>query len=108
MDCKEVQKNISCYLDGKLNTKQMMRFLDHVENCSDCMEELSIQYLVEEGTARLEEGRGFDLNRELKKKIEDSREEIKRRRKLNMVLYAFEALAIIAVIFILVLVVLNR
>ncbi len=62
MDCKEVQKNIAAFLNGELQGKDAERFLNHIENCEECKEELSIQYLVREGTARLEGGGSFDLS----------------------------------------------
>lgn len=108
MDCKEIQKYISAYLKDELSGKKTLRFLNHVENCPECMEELSIQYLVQEGTIRLEEGSSFDLNQELKNKLVQSREDVKRRRKYNLVLYSVEAVAILSVVFILVLVVLYK
>lgn len=108
MDCKQAQKMIPQYLGDELDNRATLRFLEHVEECPECMEELSIQYLVSEGTVRLEDGSSFDLNRELKNKIEHSRQDIKRQKKMNWVLYALEILAIVAVIFILVLVVFMR
>lgn len=108
MDCKDAQREISLYLEGKLNGKKELRFLDHVENCPECMEELSIQYLIKEGTARLEDGSSFDLNRELKDKIQHSRKEISRQTKWNIVLYVWETIAILAVVFILILLVMSK
>ena len=44
MNCKETEKLIPIFLDKKLNTRELDRFLEHVENCNECMEELTIQY----------------------------------------------------------------
>lgn len=108
MDCKEAEKMIPEYLSGELSGKQALNFIDHVEHCPECMEELSIQFLVKEGTARLEDGSSFDLNVELKNKIERSKTDIRRQRKVNLFIYFMEALAIVAVIFILILVIWHR
>lgn len=108
MDCKEVQKNIAAFLDEELSGKQAGKFLHHIEQCPECKEELSIQYLVREGMVRLEEGGSFDLNKDLKTLIAKSYKTIKNRRIAAICIYFMEALAIIAVVFILVLVFLSR
>ena len=62
MDCKEFMRLIPIWLEGKLDGKRGTRFLEHMEGCTDCNEELHIQYLVKEGTARLESGGNFNLD----------------------------------------------
>jgi len=104
MDCKEVQKNITAFLDEELDGRKAQRFLDHIGQCSECREELSIQYLVKEGMVRLEEGGSFDLGKDLNSLITGSYKKIKNKRIANACIYAMEFFAIIAVIFILVLV----
>ncbi len=108
MDCKEVQKNIAAFLDGELDGRSAEKFLNHISECSECKEELSIQYLVREGTARLEEGGSFDLSKDLDELILHSYKSIKNQRLAAAFIYSMEFLAIIAVIFILVLVFLNK
>ena len=81
MDCKEAQKLIPAYLSEELDGKTEEAFLNHIEECAICKEELCIQYLVEEGTARLEDGSSFDLNRELESKIAELNDTIKANRE---------------------------
>ena len=102
MDCKEVQKNITAFLDDELDGRSSESFLGHIKECPECREELSIQYLVREGTARLEEGGSFDLNKDLEDLITSSSQKIQNRRIAAFCILEF--IAIIAVIFILVLV----
>ena len=104
MDCKEVQKNIAAFLNGDLHGKDAERFLNHIESCEECKEELSIQYLVREGTARLEGGGSFDLSKDLDVLIADSYLAIKKSRRAAWIIYSLECIAMAAVIFILVLV----
>lgn len=108
MDCKEVQKSISAFLNGELQGREAEHFLDHIQECEECKEELSIQYLVKEGTARLEGGGNFDLSKDLDILIEDSYISIKKKRRAAFVVYTLEFIALIAVIFILVLVFTSR
>lgn len=108
MDCKDIQKKIPQYLNDELSGKEILQFINHVDSCSACNEELSIQYLVLEGTARLEDGSGFDLNKELKAKLENSRADVRRRRKMNAIIYTMEVFAFFAIAFILILVIFNK
>ena len=108
MDCKEVQRNITAFLGEELHGRSAETFLNHISQCPECKEELSIQYLVREGIARLEEGGNFDLSKDLDIMIEQSYKSIKNRRIAAILVYSLEALAIIAVIFILVLVFFNN
>ena len=108
MDCKEVQRNITAFLDEELDGRSAEKFLHHIEECPECREELSIQYLVKEGMVRLEEGGSFDLGKDLKELISGSYKRIKNQRIANACIYCMEAFAVIAVIFILVLVFFNR
>lgn len=108
MDCKEVQRNIMAFLEEELHGKSAETFLDHISQCAECKEELSIQYLVREGTARLEEGGSFDLSKDLDIMIEQSYKSIKKQRLAAIAIYSMEFFAILAVIFILVLVFLNK
>ena len=59
MICKEIEKMIPSFLEDDLDTDDLREFMEHVERCNDCMEELSIQFLVTEGMARLESGSVF-------------------------------------------------
>ena len=83
MDCKEVIKMIPDFLNHKLNSRELRDFLDHIEECKECKEELSIQFLVQEGMARLEEGNTFDLQKEFDWMMEDARRRMKIREVLH-------------------------
>ena len=63
MDCKQVEKMIPQFLDDDLTTEELREFMEHIENCTDCKEELTIEFLVSEGLVRLENGAVFDLQR---------------------------------------------
>ena len=108
MNCKEFEARIPDFLDDKLNKKQAKEFFAHMQTCESCKEELRIQYLIKEGTLRLEDGDSFDLNKELDLKIEKTKKTIKKRIIANTVIYIMEAVAIVAVIFILILVFTSR
>ncbi len=108
MDCKEFESVIPDFLDEKLNSREAKEFFAHLDDCNKCKEELRIQYLIEEGMLRLEDGDSFDLNKELNNKIEKTQKRLKNTRIANVIIYCMEAVAIAAVIFILILVFTSR
>lgn len=73
MDCKEFEKKIPSFLENSMDYETMEQFQEHMNNCPNCKEELSIQFLVSEGIKHLEKGDNFDLDREFAERIEASR-----------------------------------
>ena len=65
-----------------------------METCEECKEELTIQYLSSEGISRLEEGKTFDLDRELSEYMLQTRKGIRRRRRIAIGILVFEVLAV--------------
>lgn len=98
MDCKETEKMIPSFLEDDLETEDLRDFMEHMEGCKDCREELSIQFLVTEGMARLESGNVFDLNRELKGRLENAGHDLRIRENMKRLLYALEGLVVVALI----------
>lgn len=98
MDCKQIQYRIPAFLKEELKRKDLVRFLEHMEICEECKEELTIQYLSSEGISRLEEGKTFDLDRELKEYMEQAEKGIARRRNCILGFVAFEVVAIAMIV----------
>lgn len=105
MDCKEAIKMIPDFLNHKLNSRELRNFLDHMKECKECKEELSIQFLVQEGMARLEGGNTFDLQKEFDWMMEDTRRRMKIREAFHFFVYGVEILAIITIVTIIVLII---
>ncbi|MBQ8198638.1 MAG: zf-HC2 domain-containing protein [Lachnospiraceae bacterium] len=95
MDCKQIQRLIPAFLRDELKGRELMRFLRHMDTCEECKEELTIQYLSSEGISRLEEGKTFDLDRELTEYMVRAANGIKRRRNYILGFLTFEAAAIL-------------
>lgn len=104
MDCNEFIRLVPTFLKDELLGRQAYRFLEHMEECDECREELNIQFLVMEGTARLESGGSLNLDKELNVKVAEYEKMLKKRRIMNSIVYVMEVIAVFAVIFILLLV----
>jgi hypothetical protein len=90
------QKMISGFLDDELNTNQLKEFLDHVDACPECKEELTIQFLVVVGMQKLEDGEAFNLNQELAELLRDARKRLNVRESLEKMSIILRILVLIA------------
>lgn len=66
MKCKEFEELIPKFIEKKLDFVTTKLFMEHMQSCTQCKEELNIQFLVNEGLVRLEEGEAFDLQKEMR------------------------------------------
>ena len=53
MDCRTAEGMVSSYIEHKLPVNELEEFLDHVEKCSSCYDELETYFLVHEVTQQL-------------------------------------------------------
>lgn len=98
MNCKDTEKKIPYFLQDELDGSRLEEFVEHVETCPECKEELSIQFLVAEGLERLEEGNNFNIQEELVMKLEDAQHRISVRRTLWYILVCLETAVASAII----------
>ena len=82
MDCKEIEKLIPGFVKNECTKEEEQILLEHIRKCPACKEELTIQFLLEEGLNRLEAGESFDLNKELEKRLSAREEENKPRKQI--------------------------
>ena len=77
MNCKEFEELIQNFVDKKLDYATTKLLLEHMQNCTMCKEELNIQFLVNEGLVRLEEGEAFDLQKEMRELLGSARKKVR-------------------------------
>ena len=79
MECQEAQAMIVPFIEGRLDDEQTERFIEHVEQCSDCYDELEVYYIVMVGVKQLDEENHpiVDFNGDLKKYLAYKKEELK-------------------------------
>lgn len=93
----EIQHQVTAYIENELDERDMEAFLAHIEKCEECREELAIQYLITEGMRRLEDGSAFDLNKELRDKMQHTLKTLRYKKKVNSIMLALEAASIVVV-----------
>lgn len=77
IDCKIIEKEIPQYLNNELSAGEMRMFLEHIENCPDCKEELTIRYMVSEGLDKAELNNQYNLLLGLEDKMKASYKKIR-------------------------------
>lgn len=98
MNCKEIEKMIPAFLEDELDTEDLHEFIEHIDKCNECKEELSIQFLVSEGMLRLETGNVFDLQHELTARMDNAEHSLKMRENMKLLLRMLEGLVVVLLI----------
>lgn len=83
MDCKRAMELITLFINNQLNSEDTEAFLNHIENCAECREELEVNYSLMTAMKQLDEGTDLSDNyiEELNQKIETCYlDELKRKR----------------------------
>lgn len=96
MECKQAEKAIPQFLADELTINELRDFMEHIEKCEECREELTIEFLVREGLSRLESGNVFDLQKELNERLIWAENRLKMRENMQMLLYMLEGLVGVA------------
>ena len=69
MTHKEAERCIPSFFDESIENLELVEFLENIDRCPDCREELTIQFLVGRGLQSLSMGDEFNLAGELDKKL---------------------------------------
>ena len=69
MNCKETQRLMRLFLENKLDADTAREFIMHVRSCKECMDELTIEYLISGGIQELENTDDIDVQMELEKRL---------------------------------------
>ena len=100
MECKKAIRLINRFLDDDLDTEELQDFIEHVQSCEECNEELTIAFLVKEGVARLENGSVFDLKKELDQTMNRANHSLKVREGMQWAYYVIIGLIVVGIAFV--------
>ena len=72
MDCKIAQQKIMPYIERKLTDAELEEFLDHVQHCASCSEELEVYFTIYYALQKLDsdDTESFDMQEILKEDME--------------------------------------
>lgn len=80
MDCMKAQKLIKPYLDKQLSDRELREFLDHVESCRECHDELEIYFSIYESLGDTVDDGDYNFAKKLDMRIAASRAYLRRRK----------------------------
>lgn len=87
MDCRTAESMVYGYINHTLKTDELEVFLDHMEHCSSCYDELETYFIVNKVTQQLDEqedGSILDFKGLLEQDMRRARREIRKRRGMQM------------------------
>ena len=73
MKCRDMERYITLFINDKLSGMRMKEFIEHIEECSVCFDEMETNYLLKEALLRLETDGSYDLHGDLKKKKKNTK-----------------------------------
>ena len=100
MECKEIEHLIIPFIKYELSEEQLKEFLNHVETCPNCKEELEIYYMVYEGMKGLDEDdfTTYNLKDALLYHIEQGKQYLKEVYGYKVFKYALTTVSVIGLI----------
>ena len=100
MDCQTAEGMVSRYIKHDLPLNELEEFLDHVQNCSSCYDELETYFIVHEVTHQLDDDSSdsvLDFKKLLEQDIRKSRRYI-RKKKVSWLMFGVSICLLIATI----------
>ena len=89
IDCRQAETLVARYIKHTLSTDELEEFLDHIETCPSCYDELETYFIVHEAMQQLDEkedGTVLDFKKLLEQEIRRSRRSIRQKRGLRFTL----------------------
>lgn len=87
LDCRTAESMVARYINHTLKTDELEEFLDHIEHCSSCYDELETYFIVNKVTQQLveqEDGSVLDFQNLLEQDIRKSRRYIYHKRYMQL------------------------
>ena len=98
MDCRTAEGMVNRYISHTLSIEEMEEFLDHIQNCSSCYDELETYYIVHEVTQQLDASESesvLDFKKLLEMDIRKSRRTLRQKKITRFVIGIFACFLII-------------
>jgi len=101
MTCRKAEEMVNKYIAHKLSVDELEDFLDHVESCSSCYDELETYFIVHRALQQLDEkedGTVYDFRKLLQQDIRKSRRYIRQKRGLRFAVIVLLLISIAALL----------
>lgn len=100
MTCQEAEKMVIPYIHGELTDEELEGFLEHIETCDDCLEELEIYFTVDLGIRQLdsEDTGSYNIKGALENTLEMAKIRINNLRMIKIARYSVNTLCVMGVL----------
>ncbi|MDO4522366.1 MAG: zf-HC2 domain-containing protein [Eubacteriales bacterium] len=102
MDCKTAQQKIMPYIERQLKPDEMEDFIEHIQTCKTCSEELEVYFTIYYALETLDQDDqgSFNIKEMLERDLKRGKAQIERRNMVTFVSRAFRIVtAVLAVLF---------
>ncbi|MCR5235372.1 MAG: zf-HC2 domain-containing protein [Lachnospiraceae bacterium] len=72
MKCQDMERYITLFINDELSGMRMKEFIEHIEGCQSCFDEMETNYLLKEALIRLETEGSYDLHGNLMTKLKNT------------------------------------
>lgn len=104
MLCKDAERLVIPYIRHELDDEVVEEFLEHVDSCENCKEELEIYYTVEAGIRQLDsDAEHYNIKGDMEANIQSSKQRLYNLRLLKICRYAVDTLMIVSMLVMIVL-----
>ncbi|MBO4390658.1 MAG: zf-HC2 domain-containing protein [Lachnospiraceae bacterium] len=100
MECNKALSMIPQYIDQSLSDYELQKFLEHIDHCPECYDELEIAYMMTVAMNRLdhEDNASYDLSAAMKNSLKQAHEYSGRLTMLKIIRYSVCTLAFYGVL----------
>ena len=101
MKCVKAQGLITKYINNELHGELLEDFLEHLDECKDCKEDLEIYYVIMKGMQQIDEDNVVDYNfhRAFEQELGDSKARLAKSNKRFMVKFLLFEIMVILIAF---------
>ena len=95
MTCREAERLVMPYINGSITDEELKAFVEHIDHCPDCREELEIYFTVDVGIRQLDDESGtYNIKGALETALDVSRQRIHTLNLLQNAIYAVNTLLV--------------
>jgi anti-sigma factor RsiW len=99
MDCKMAVRLITPYIQDELPDEDTEEFLNHIQHCESCRDELEMNYIIIEGIRLLDSGSdSFDVKGAMDRAIRSSLRKLRLLRLMKIARYSVNTLIMLCLI----------
>ena len=97
MNCQEAERLVTSYIHGELDEDTLEEFLEHIETCENCQEELEIYFTGDSCIRQWDsDADNYNIKGELDELLEASKQHVRHRRMLQAVRYSVDTLMVMS------------